>query len=849
MIFLSATMLFGLAAVAVPIIIHILNRRQAKVIDWGAMRFLLESLAARRQRIMIEEIILMALRCGAVALIVLAMARPYLPSASVVPWAAVLPAVLAAAVCGGIAAAMWSNRRARRRLLLVAAALVVLAAAATALERHVQAGRWSGPGAKDVVIVIDGSTSMTLVVDGRTNFQWALDEARMVVDRCRGGDAVAAILAAAVPRPIVAHPTSNRKEVAAALESLRPPGGALRVPEAFNAAAAILAQGHNPQKRIVLITDGQNVGWSLSSGSRWRFLAALLKDMPSRAKIICRSLGLPAGVDNTAITAVRMSRKVVGVDRAVAIEVTVTNAGAVAGGPMALRLSIDGKKIAAEQVGPISPGEARTVRFSHRFERPGCYLVEAAIDVEDDIPADNVTCRVVNVLEELPVLIVEGAVAAGRLAGSGAYIEMALAPSAEDGAAKGARKVAGAGKTEMRFLVEPTVIAACDIASVDDFSRYRLVILSNVPQLPRRAAAAFGRFVAEGGGLWIVPGDKAKPEFYNRWLAPLGGPLLPALLTGRRSAGRRPAHPASRTFVHPALRMISAVPRCDADFAIVSAYWQLKLERGGRVGALLDTGEPLLVERKIGQGRVVITAMSLDMRDSSWPSLKSFLPMVHEMVYHLAGGSSADLNVACGSRAVVELPAIERAASAGPKIPPMIASVEAVTPGGRRVRAAATQAGNLLRLMLERTEAPGLYKFIIPKEVAKHYKMPSAKGGVAWAAAVPSPQETRMTALGKGDFAAVARHVDIFQATTPGEMISAVTGRVPGQELWKYLVLVALLMLIGEVFLSRWITVQRRYHTAAEVSFATKAIDLETFRAHAEKLLAVDADRQAGSGR
>ena len=44
MTFLNLAMLAGLAAVAIPIIIHLLNRQRATIVDWGAMRFLLEPL-------------------------------------------------------------------------------------------------------------------------------------------------------------------------------------------------------------------------------------------------------------------------------------------------------------------------------------------------------------------------------------------------------------------------------------------------------------------------------------------------------------------------------------------------------------------------------------------------------------------------------------------------------------------------------------------------------------------------------------------------------------------------------------------------------------------------------------
>src|SRR5439155_8667489 len=79
MCFAAPLLLFGLFAVAIPPIIHLLNRRRYDVVDWGAMRFLQISEVTRR-RILIEEILLMLLRIGLLAVFVLGLASPWLQS-------------------------------------------------------------------------------------------------------------------------------------------------------------------------------------------------------------------------------------------------------------------------------------------------------------------------------------------------------------------------------------------------------------------------------------------------------------------------------------------------------------------------------------------------------------------------------------------------------------------------------------------------------------------------------------------------------------------------------------------------------------------------------------------------
>ena len=73
---LNAAMLLGLAGAALPVIIHLLNRRRDTVIDWGAMQFLDLGRRARR-RIRLTELLLMLARMALLALVALALARPF----------------------------------------------------------------------------------------------------------------------------------------------------------------------------------------------------------------------------------------------------------------------------------------------------------------------------------------------------------------------------------------------------------------------------------------------------------------------------------------------------------------------------------------------------------------------------------------------------------------------------------------------------------------------------------------------------------------------------------------------------------------------------------------------------
>src|SRR6516225_914046 len=65
----------GGALIASPILIHLINRMRFKRIRWAAMEFLLKSQKRNRRRLIIEQLILLALRCFLVILAGLLVAR------------------------------------------------------------------------------------------------------------------------------------------------------------------------------------------------------------------------------------------------------------------------------------------------------------------------------------------------------------------------------------------------------------------------------------------------------------------------------------------------------------------------------------------------------------------------------------------------------------------------------------------------------------------------------------------------------------------------------------------------------------------------------------------------------
>jgi hypothetical protein len=654
MLFLHPFLLLGLAGIAIPVIIHLFNRRNAREVLWGAMRFLMDSLMSRRRSLLLEEMLLLAARCLLAGCAVLAMARPFVPSGSSFPWWLVLPLGLLGIVFFGMSFALGRYRK--WQFLAWAACLLCLAvsAAAIVLEKRLSLGRFVGGTARDIAIVIDGSSSMTLTVDGETNFNRALKEAARLIDEAPRGVAFSVIVAGAVPDPLVPAPVTDRKYVLTALERAIPVYGVLRVPDALAAAAASLSQGPHVTKQIVLIGDGQAIGWQTGDLESWSCLREAFKQLPSVPRVFVRSLELPQGIRNLTVRNLTFARPVVGMDRDVRIDVTLANTGREAVTPANVTLVIDGKENVDRSVGQMEPGAERVVSFLHRFDTPGAQVVEARVSVDDEMTSDNDMKRVIQIMRTLKVLVADDGRAVRLLDRPGGYVALGLMPSAKSLQARDDRP---SEAEHPRYLMEPQLTTVGGLGLKKSLSEYAVAVLADVPSLPETQAAQLADFVRRGGSLLVVNGPRSDAAFYNAWRSadeavlplPLGACEVVAQEKGGAGVKIDPG-----TFRHPALAMFRESG--DLTDAAVECYRRAVETNGAeRVVARLQNGAAFMAEKTVGKGRVMQLFVPLDRTAGNLVARQSFLPLIQEVTSYLAQPVIAALNIPPSRGAVVQL--------------------------------------------------------------------------------------------------------------------------------------------------------------------------------------------------
>lgn len=669
MLFLNTALLLGALGISIPIIIHLLNRRSTRVVDWGAMNFLLDSLAIRNRRIQLEEALLMATRCLLVGLLALALARPFIPPGSTIPWLLVLPFLLLGIVGLGVAVVLHDEPKWRRWIAGISLLLLLFCVALILFEKYLNLSRFTPGARQDIALIIDGSTSMTVNIDGTTNFERAVEEARTIIKRAPRGHAFSLILGGPSPSGQILDPTTDRAELEAALDDLVPLDGAMTSYQALTLASLSLSRGDNPAKQIVVLTDEQNVGWEIGKSGRWSFLSDAFKNLPSEPQIMLRKMPLPDYIRNVAVTDITLSRDIVGVDRPVEITVMAENTGNEAVTPGALVLTLDdGREYRDESLGQLKPGERQTAKFLHQFSEPGAHSLTFTLEVEDDIASDNIGYHATNVAEVLKVLIVDGRPSGRAFDRASTFAAVAMAPSSltldptlEANRASVTDEESDDFNMEydptldpIRFLVEPTVVDAPSISSIPDFEDFDTVVLSDVPRLPADSAQSIADFVQQGGGLLIAAGEKILPDFYNSWTLDKDTPFLPAKFGDELQVATAGEFftPSAQTLTHPALSKIADSAKSDFSSTIIQTYRSQQipdtLAKESSVGARLNNGDALLVSRQIGKGNVIQLGTPIDLSGGNLVTRQAFLPFLHELVYHLANPAAYELNLEPG---------------------------------------------------------------------------------------------------------------------------------------------------------------------------------------------------------
>ena len=211
---------------------------------------------------------------------------------------------------------------------------------------------------------------------------------------------------------------------------------------------------------------------------------------------------------------------------------------------------------------------------------------------------------------------------------------------------------------ESSSLYLPTVIVA-DGLNAASLESYQVVVLCNVSTLTDSAVAKIQNFLRQGGGLLIFGGDRLQMENYNLKLVQSSPPILPAQLLDKKLGPEAGGEKITKLDLsHPALLGFSdALLQESIKSARVWGYSRAPAP-GKAVLISLANGDPLLLEQKVGNGRVLFMTTSADRDWNDLPVKTAYLPLIQWLTNYLAGGKRGvmDGGIPVGSTKEFSLP-------------------------------------------------------------------------------------------------------------------------------------------------------------------------------------------------
>jgi hypothetical protein len=531
MSFLTPLFLVGLAGLAIPVILHLIQKERKNVVQFPSLMFLrrIPYQSVRRRRI--RHWLLLFMRLAALALIVLAFARPFL-----------------------------------RRTEIVAGA----------------------SGAREVVILLDRSYSMGY------GGKWAqaIAAAERTINGLTPADR-ASIVMFSSNTEVALRSAADRGRLLAAVAGLQPGAGATRYGPALKLAGSILGESAVPRREAVLISDFQRGGWQGGEGVR----------LPDGA-VLTPVVITDTGKGNLAIAPVSLQQSEFQNQQRITVTTGAVNHTDVAAANVEITLDIGGRAIQSRRVNVAARGSVSTtfdpVTVADRNVRVTVRLAD------DALPRDNVFHFVVSPEEPVHVVI-------GERPGSARNTSLYLT-----------RAVAVSEAPRIDAKTRPA-----DSLSSEDLAAASVVILNDAP-IAQTTAERLQAFVQRGGGLFVIAGERATwPSVADI----LPGPPGAAADRSRGAAARLGA----LEYGHPLFEVFRG-PRT-GDFASARFYGFRSVTPGPGAATLarFDDGQPALLERRVGTGRVLMWTSTLD---TTWTDLALkpvFVPFVHRIIRYLGG--------------------------------------------------------------------------------------------------------------------------------------------------------------------------------------------------------------------
>ncbi|HEX2961177.1 MAG TPA: BatA domain-containing protein [Ignavibacteriales bacterium] len=564
MTFLNPAILFGLIATAIPVLLHLLNLRKLKRIEFSTLTFLKELQKNKIRRIKLKQWLLLALRFLIILFVVFSFARPTIQGIAI----------------GGTTSSAKTT----------------------------------------AVFILDNTFSMSVVNEKGSDFNRARQVIKTLLNELQEGDEVALITVAGAGKEEV-KTTTNFADFRKKLDAVDLSYESGTINKALIQAGELLSESHNFNREIYLLSDFQKTDL-IEPNQRPSNLSGILGD-----KIKLYTFDFSGkDVFNVGIDNLEANNQIFEKGKPVSFTATLTNYSSRGANNTVASLFINGERSAQQSVS-LGAGETKKVSFETVIKSSGYTDIQAELE-DDDINQDNRRYMNIVVPDKVSVMIFSNNDADSR------YVELALMASGENG------------------TINVTKRNFSQISSVDPNS-YDVVIAigseaqNNVQKLKDYATG--------GGGLFIMPGSASNLSNFRGLLSQLQLPE-PGSMAGNPNSFQNAAVFDKIDFEHPVFSdLFAKSAKKQVESPDVYFYFRLNTQGKGKSIITLPDNSSFLSEYSLGKGKVLLMNTAPVLNWSNFPLKGIFAPVVDKSVFYLASKDHKDASFTAGEMVTINL--------------------------------------------------------------------------------------------------------------------------------------------------------------------------------------------------
>ena len=687
MTFLNPAILFGLIAAGIPVMLHLLNLKRLKKIEFSTLAFLKEIQKSKIKRVKLKQWLLLALRILIIVFLVTSFARPTIQTASI-------------------------------------------------------AGTTSTSKSTDVFI-LDNSFSMSVVADNGSLFNRGKQIIKDILTTENDGDERYLILTGSSDNNF---DLSNKAAFVKSLDDAQISYISRSIEELLDKAKNILSNSGNINKNIYLISDLQKSTLRSDKSNRAK------PDLSNFNDVNLYTFEQPGNnINNLAVVDLKSNNQLFELNKEISFTAKVENFSAFKIENTIASLFINGRREAQHSIN-IEPFGTTQIDFQTTLKTTGVINISCSLE-DDDVLQDNNRYLAIFVPGKINLLIATDNPSDAK------YVELALAGSADNN--------------------DYTITHKSNLALQSiDLTKYDLLVVIGTTQIedPQNLL----NYINNGGQTILMPGKNSSENDFSKTMSAL---KLPSNLREVSSSSSITEF-ENVDFNHP---LLANLFEDNSEMNIVSPklkkYFYINTQGKGKSIISLTDNSAFLSEYGIGKGRVLVYSAAPVLSWSDFPLKAIFAPLINKSILYLATDvRQENIYYACDEVYVNIKKNVSR-------------QVQVNRPDNTKEYLNIDSAKTQNYFKYTNTDLIGVYEFI-------------AKGNVSdYITINTNPRESNPNTATQEEFNTFlddlnfpGNHVDVpLNADIPQLLTETRTG----SELWKLFLIIALILSIVEMFVSK----------------------------------------------